>query len=205
VTILIAALFRRAAAFYCRLYFCGDSTTKEPWRLDITVSNWHLTPVSLSMGVRTQGQMGSADPLENEWKIKKRKHAKKSSFLCLCYILRAIRAGRCREQRYADHIFIQLYFRMHHFVVIFSKFPSPQAARGHWTHNQNPADVLEPIPVSGWQLRNWCPNMAVRQPRQPNSGCWRKSRRRSNHLLLVCAGDTGSGVRTLKSRSLGRT
>ena len=30
-----------------------------------------------------------------------------SSFLCFCYILRAIRAGRCRERRYADHIFIQ--------------------------------------------------------------------------------------------------
>jgi len=42
-----------------------------------------------------------------------RKHAKKSSFLCLCYILRGIRAGRCRERRYADHIFIQIYFRMH--------------------------------------------------------------------------------------------
>jgi len=46
-------------------------------------------------------------------------------------ILRAIRAGRCRERRYADHIFIQIYFRMHHFVVTFSKFSSSQAARGH--------------------------------------------------------------------------
>jgi len=44
---------------------------------------------------------------------------------------RAIRAGSCREQVYADHIFIQIYFRMHHFVVKFSKFYSPQAARGH--------------------------------------------------------------------------
>jgi len=44
---------------------------------------------------------------------------------------RAIRAGSCRERRYADHIFIQIYFRMHHFVVKFSKFSSPQAARGH--------------------------------------------------------------------------
>ena len=38
-------------------------------------------------------------------KLKKRKRAK-SSFLCLCYILRAIRAGSCRERRYADHKFI---------------------------------------------------------------------------------------------------
>ena len=29
--------------------------------------------------------------------------------------------GRCRERRYADHIFIQIYFRMHHFVVKFKK------------------------------------------------------------------------------------
>jgi len=54
--------------------------------------------------------------------------SKKSSFLD---ILRTIRAGRCRERRYADDIFIPIYFRMHHFVVKFSKFSSPQAARGH--------------------------------------------------------------------------
>jgi len=35
------------------------------------------------------------------------------------------------ERRYADHIFIQIYFRMHHLVVKFSKFSSPQSARGH--------------------------------------------------------------------------
>jgi len=49
----------------------------------------------------------------------------------LCYILRAIRAGRCRERRYDEHIFIQIYFRMHHFIVKFSTKISPQAARGH--------------------------------------------------------------------------
>ena len=76
-----------------------------------------------------RGKWGQLTPLENGWKISKRKHAKKSSFPYLCYILRAIRAGRYRERRYADHIFIQIYFRMHHFVV---KFSSPQAARGHW-------------------------------------------------------------------------
>ena len=65
--------------------------------------------------------------MENGWKIKRRKHAKKSSFLYLYCILRAIRAGRCRERRYADLIFIQIYSRMHHFVVKFSKFSSPQA------------------------------------------------------------------------------
>jgi len=38
--------------------------------------------------------------------------------------------------------FIQIYFRMHHFVVKFSTFSSPQAARGHRPPNQNPADAL---------------------------------------------------------------
>jgi len=38
--------------------------------------------------------------------LKSENMPKKSSFLCSCYILRAIGAGRCRERRYADHIFI---------------------------------------------------------------------------------------------------
>jgi len=60
-------------------------------------------------------------------KLKSKNMRKRAVFICLYYILRAIRAGRCRERRYADHIFIQIYFRMHHFVVEFSKFSSPQA------------------------------------------------------------------------------
>jgi len=76
--------------------------------------------------------MGSADrPGKMDEKLKSGNMQKKSSFLCLCYILRAIRAGRCRERRYADHIFIQMYFGMHRFVVNFSKISSLQAARGH--------------------------------------------------------------------------
>ena len=69
------------------------------------------------------------------WKMDeklKSENTQKRAVFCVCYILRAIKAGRCREQRYADHIFIQIYFRMHHFVVKFSKFSSPQVARGHW-------------------------------------------------------------------------
>jgi len=50
-------------------------------------------------------------------------------------------AGSCRQRRYADHIFIQIYFRMHHFVGKFFKFSSPHEARGHLPPNQNPADV----------------------------------------------------------------
>ena len=79
-----------------------------------------------------RGKWSQLTPLEKMVKkLKQRKHAKKNSFLCSCYILRAIRAGRCRERRYADRIFIQIYFSMHHFEVKFAKFSSPQAARGH--------------------------------------------------------------------------
>jgi len=86
------------------------------------------------MAVRTQGQVGPADPpVKMDEKLKSEKMQKKSSFLCLLYILRAIRAGRCRERRYAEYrpIFIQVYFRLHRFVVKFSKFSSLQAATGH--------------------------------------------------------------------------
>jgi len=55
---------------------------------------------------------------------------KKSSFL---NILRAIRAGMCREWRYADHIFIQIYFRMHHFAVKFSKIFIASGGKGALT------------------------------------------------------------------------
>ena len=76
-----------------------------------------------------RGKWGSVEKMDK--KNYKSKTGKKSSFLRLCYILRAIRVGLCRERRYADHIFIQIYFRMHHFVVKFSKLSSPQTARGH--------------------------------------------------------------------------
>jgi len=50
--------------------------------------------------------MGSADPPGKMDEKLKAKTCKKEQFLCLCYILRAIRTGRCRERRYADHIII---------------------------------------------------------------------------------------------------
>ena len=99
-----------------------------------------LAPCDLSLppppvwgGVEKSGTHGrphiaengvSWPPWKNGRKIKKRKHAKKSSFLCLCYILRAIKAGRFRER--------QIHFTMHHFVVKFLKFSLSRVARGHW-------------------------------------------------------------------------
>jgi len=45
-------------------------------------------------------------------------------------------AVSCIEWRYADHIFIWIYFRMHYFVVIFTKFSLPQVAGGIDRPNQ---------------------------------------------------------------------
>jgi len=80
--------------------------------------------------------MGSADPPGKiDEKLKSENMQKEHSFLrlSLCYILRAIRAGRCRERRYADHVFIQIYFRMHHFVDKFSKFCFASGGKGALT------------------------------------------------------------------------
>ena len=60
----------------------------------------------------------------------------------ICYTLRATTAGRCKERRYADHIFIQIYFRMHYFVVKFSKKIRLRRQGGIDPPNQNPADAL---------------------------------------------------------------
>ena len=48
---------------------------------------------------------------------------------------------RWEERRYADHIFIQIYFRMHHFAVKFSKLFFVSQG-GIDPPNQNPADTL---------------------------------------------------------------
>jgi len=68
------------------------------------------------LGSRASAHRGKWSQLTPPGKIDeklKSEDMQKSSFL---NILTAIRAGRCRERCYADHIFIQIYFRMHHFV-----------------------------------------------------------------------------------------
>ena len=72
--------------------------------------------------------MGSADPSGKMDEKLKSENMQKSSFLNGG---EGWGEGRVRERRYAVHMFIQIYFRMHHFVVKFSQFSSPQAARGH--------------------------------------------------------------------------
>ena len=70
----------------------------------------------------------------------KKENMQKEQFSMFMYILRAIRSDRCRERRYADHIFIQIYCRMHHFVVKFF-FLSLRRQGGIGPPYQNPADV----------------------------------------------------------------
>ena len=79
--------------------------------------------------------MGSADPPgKMDEKLKSENMRKRAVFLGLCYILIAITAGRCRERRYADHIFFSdLYFRMHHFVVKFFKMFFVSGSKGALT------------------------------------------------------------------------
>jgi len=102
-----------------------------------------------------RGKWGQLTPLpwKNGWKIKKRKYAKRAVFYV--YILRAIIAGRCNERRYADHMFIQigLYFRMHHFVVKFSKFSSPG--------RQGSIDPLTKILQTFLDTGTGCPSVSV--------------------------------------------
>jgi len=84
----------------------------------------------------------------------------------LCYILRAIRAGRCRERRYADLIFIQIYFRMHHFVVIayFLNILRLRRQGGIDPPNQNPADVPgDAAIIENGPASNICPVICRRR------------------------------------------
>jgi len=81
------------------------------------VGRWQVSACLQSWASARRGKWGQLTaPGKMDEKLKSENMQKKSSFLCSCYILRAIRAGRCRERRYADHIFIQIYFRMRHFV-----------------------------------------------------------------------------------------
>jgi len=77
--------------------------------------------------------MGSADPLgKMDEKLKSENMQKEQfSMFVLYFENNQGRQVRCRERRYGDQIFIQIYFRMHHFVVKLSKISSSQAAREH--------------------------------------------------------------------------
>ena len=93
-------------------------------------------------------------PWKNRWKIKKRKHAKKSSFL----------DGGGRWSDTSDDWLVKLmiiitviiidhYHSSRVSLFKFSKCSSPRAARGHRPPNQNPADALGYIIVRNHESR----------------------------------------------------
>jgi len=60
----------------------------------------------------------------------KSENMQKQQFSMFMLYFESNQGRQVRKRRYADHIFIQIYFRMHHIVVKFAQFSSPQAARG---------------------------------------------------------------------------
>jgi len=93
-----------------------------------------------------RGKWGQLTPCGKiDEKLKSENVQKRAVFMFMLYF-DSNQGGRCRQRRYADHIFIRIYFRMHHFVVKFSKFSSPQTARVIDPRKRNPADVPTPNP-----------------------------------------------------------
>jgi len=99
--------------------------------------------------------MGSADPPGKSDEKLKRKHAKRAVFWMgvgigchwpqnYVYVIFWEQSGQAgvdngsmlTTYRSMLTTYLFRYFRMHHFVVKFSNFSSPQAARGHWSPNQ---------------------------------------------------------------------
>jgi len=75
-------------------------------------------------------------------KLKSENMQKRAVFyVCVIFWEQSGPAGVENGAMLTIYLYIQIYFRMHHFVVRFSKFSSPQAARGHWPPSQNPTDV----------------------------------------------------------------
>ena len=125
--------------------------------------------------------------------MKKRKHAKRAVFyvyvyvptetgmnmptqeLQKCYknILRAIRACRCRERRYADrHIYSDIYFRLHHFVVKFSKISSPQSQGGIEPLTKILRTFLSAISLFVPKTRTVCSHAVERRNSRRNTATW---------------------------------
>jgi len=76
--------------------------------------------------------MGSTDPPgKMDEKLKSENMQKEQFSMFMLYFESNQGRQVYRERRYADHTFIQIYFRLHHFVVNFSKFSSPKATRVH--------------------------------------------------------------------------
>ena len=130
----------------------GKKSQIRCWYIPHTYDSCHTHTISyfimilardLGMGVRSPhtGANGvSWPPWKMDEKLKSENSQKRAVFYV--YVIFWEQSGQAGVENGAMlTTFIQIYFRMHHFVVKFSKLSSPQAARGQWPPNQNPADV----------------------------------------------------------------
>ena len=108
----------------------------------MSLTTFRPTPAPLASAHR--GKWGQLTPWNMDEKLNS-ENMQKSSFLCLCYILRAIRAGRCRERRYADQMFNSDSLQNAPYrSQIFKNFFASGGNGALTPPNQNPADVPGP-------------------------------------------------------------
>jgi len=94
--------------------FFGDSVIFTRLSLSHHVFSW----------ASAHGKWGQLTPPgKMDEKLKSENMQKKQFSMFMLYF--ESNQGRQGRQRYADNIFIQIYLRMRHFVVKFSKFSSP--------------------------------------------------------------------------------
>ena len=104
-----------------------------------------------------RGKWGQLTLWKNEWKTKKRKHAKRAVFYV--YVIFWEQSGQADVENGAMMTTYSFRYtsQMHHFVVKYSKFSSPQAATwGHWPTNRNPADVPGRVCRRYWSRLAYC-------------------------------------------------
>ena len=111
------------------------------WHLPLP---WHMPHPWASAHRDKWGQL-TPTPGKNGWKIKKRKHEKRQ-FSGLGWGWSDTSDDWLVKLMMSIVIIIDHYPSSWVFLFKFSKFSSPQVARGHWPPNQYPADALGHIP-----------------------------------------------------------
>jgi len=91
--------------------------------------HWYIYPWACA-----QRQIGSADPPEKMAKKLKSENMQKRAVFYV-YVIFSEQSGQADVENGAmlTTLFIQIYFRMHQFVVKFSKFSSPRGGKGALT------------------------------------------------------------------------
>ena len=110
------------------LVICRFHWLLEPDRFNrqwMSIGKCHWRPHSAH-----RGKWSQLTPWKNGWKMKKRKHAKRAVFYVYIIFWEQSRQAGVENGAMLTTLFIQIYFKTHHFVVKLSQFSSPQAARG---------------------------------------------------------------------------